>query len=65
MRAPAERYPGHRAPSTGVYIAHNVLGTPTEMKVLVREGEPLPVLPRGFMWRLTPRPPVRGAPVKN
>jgi hypothetical protein len=65
MRAPAERHPGHLAPTTGVYTAHNVFGTRTDIKVLVREGEPLPVLPRGFTWRLTPRPPVRGGPMKN
>jgi len=48
--------PGDMAPQTGVYIAHNVSGSPTEMETLLRKGETLPQLPRGFTWRLAATP---------
>jgi hypothetical protein len=44
--------PGQPAPVAGYYRAHNVLGVPGEQVVPMREGEPLPPLPKGFTWVL-------------
>ena len=47
-----EHLPGAQAPVTGRYEELNVLGSRTGLAVYAKEGDRLPVLPRGFMWRL-------------
>jgi len=42
--------PGMSAPVTGTYEQLNVLGTATGMRIIVKQGEPLPAAPRGFTW---------------
>jgi hypothetical protein len=52
MPDPQHLDPGQLALFAGYYRAHNALGTPTEQVVPMREGEPLPPLPKGFTWAL-------------
>jgi len=50
---PPHLRPGETAPLAGYYRAHNVLGSPVEQVVAMREGEKLPPLPPlspGFTW---------------
>jgi hypothetical protein len=44
--------PGQPAPVAGYYCARNMFGAPIEQVVPMREGEPLPPLPKGFTWVL-------------
>ncbi len=44
--------PGELAPATGGYQEHNVFGTPTDRRVDVNHGEPLPLAPLGFTWQV-------------
>ena len=46
-----EHQPGTRAPETGHYEELNVFGSSTGRVEHVREGERLPLAPRGFTWR--------------
>lgn len=48
---PNEHQPGQPAPHTGEYEELNVFGSPTGWSRYVRQGELLPSLPRGFLWR--------------
>jgi hypothetical protein len=41
---------GEPAPATGVYLEHNVFGSPTGRQAVVNKGEPLPRTPIGFTW---------------
>ena len=52
MPGPQHLDPGQPTPVAGYYRAHNVLGAPVEEVVPMREGEPLPPLPKGFTWVL-------------
>jgi hypothetical protein len=47
----ADQHPGEPARHTGEYEELTVLGARTGWSYYVREGEPLPSLPRGFTWR--------------
>jgi hypothetical protein len=47
-----EHRPGDTAPTTGHYEELNVFGARTGALHHVKEGEPLPGAPRGFVWRL-------------
>jgi hypothetical protein len=55
MPDPRRLDPGQPAPSAGYYRAHDVSGAPIEQAVPMREGEPLPPLPKGFTWALMDR----------
>ena len=46
-----EHQPGTRAPETGLYEELNIFGSSTGRVEHVREGERLPLAPRGFTWR--------------
>jgi hypothetical protein len=46
-----EQQPGTHAPVTGRYEELNIFGTRTGRIEHVREGERLPIGPRGFTWR--------------
>jgi hypothetical protein len=41
---------GTAAPRTGTYEIANLFGRQTGHRVMLREGEQLPPLPRGFTW---------------
>lgn len=45
---------GDLAPVTGTYQEHNVFGTATGRRAVVKENEPLPAAPRGFTWSAVP-----------
>ena len=47
-----EHQPGDPAPVSGHYRALNVFGAPTDRKVHVWRGDPLPLAPEGYSWRL-------------
>jgi hypothetical protein len=49
-----DQLPGEAARQTGEYHELTVLGALTGSSISVREGEPLPSLPRGFTWRYVP-----------
>ena len=53
----------------GDYEELNVFGSPTGWSRHVRKGDPLPELPRGFLWRHVPPPTGvlsrRGQPVRR
>lgn len=51
MQNKHEYQPGDLAPYHGRYEALNIFGTATGRIVEVAKGEPLPELPRGFIWR--------------
>lgn len=51
IKSSIEHNPGDPAPEDGHYQALNVFGSATGSRVHVREGEPLPPLPRGHTWR--------------
>lgn len=44
--------PGAQAPVAGAYEQRNVLGTATGVRVIMAQGESLPLAPRGFTWAL-------------
>ena len=44
--------PGQPAPVAGYYRAHDAHGSPIAQVVPMREGEPLPSLPKGCTWVL-------------
>ena len=46
-----EHQPGEQASATGHYEELNIFGTETGRVTHATEAEPLPALPRGFMWR--------------
>ena len=50
----SEHQPGEAAPHTGDYEELNVFGSPTGWSRHVPQGEPLPPLPRGYLWRHVP-----------
>ena len=52
MPDPQPLSPGQPAPVAGYYRAHNAVGRPIEQVVPMREGELLPLLPKGFTWVL-------------
>jgi len=52
MPDPQPVSPGQPAPVAGYYRAQNAFGAPIEQVVPMREGEPLPPLPKGFTWVL-------------
>jgi hypothetical protein len=43
--------PGEPAPASGLYRQISALGAPTEVRVLVTRGDPLPEAPHGCGWR--------------
>jgi hypothetical protein len=49
---PQEHEPHAPAPVTGTYRLLNVMGSPTEQVVRVRQGERLPGAPIAHTWRL-------------
>ncbi|HTW69609.1 MAG TPA: hypothetical protein VME47_06970 [Acetobacteraceae bacterium] len=50
-----EEFPGDSpAPASGTYETVNLFGRRTGHRVTVGQGEPLPVLPRGFAWVRVP-----------
>ncbi len=51
MPDPQHLDPEQPAPVAGYYRAHDTFGAPIEQVVPMREGEPLPPLPRGFTHR--------------
>jgi hypothetical protein len=44
--------PGQPAPHAGHYRAHDAHRSPIAQVVRMREGEPLPPLPKSFTWVL-------------
>jgi len=52
MADPQHLEPGQPTPVAGYYRAHNMFRSPVEQVVPRREGEPLPLLPKGFTWVL-------------
>jgi len=55
MSRPVEHLPGEPASHSGPYELLNVFGSPTGVVVThAKEGEPLPIAPRGFTWRHVP-----------
>jgi hypothetical protein len=53
---PTDHLPGEPARHTGRYGELNVFGTHTGRTIEAECGERLPVLPRGYTWRLIPTP---------
>ena len=58
---PCEHLPGERARYSGDYEERNVFDTATGKRIYVDQGAILPVLPRGFTWRLVMRDGERGS----
>jgi len=52
MPDPQHLDPGHPVPAAGYYLAHDMFGESIAQVVPMREGEPLPPLPKGFTWVL-------------
>ena len=53
-----EYHPKTLAPHTGIFEEIDVFGTTTGAAAFVREGEPFPGAPRGFMWRMLGKLPI-------
>ena len=47
-----EFLPGMQVPVAGTYEQRNVLGTTTGVRVIMAQGDALPLAPRGFTWVL-------------
>jgi hypothetical protein len=47
-----EHFSGDRAPASGTYEQSNVFGSATGLRVVVRQGQPLPPGPEGHSWKL-------------
>ncbi len=52
----AEHAPGTPATVTGTYQLLDIFGSPTDHRVHLARGEPLPDAPRGHTWRLEREP---------
>jgi hypothetical protein len=40
-------------PAAGTYEQLNIFGSPTGIRINLRQGEPLPAVPHGHSWVLT------------
>jgi hypothetical protein len=49
----SDHSPMDDAPAAGTYEQLNIFGSPTGIRINVRHGQPLPVIPDGHSWMLT------------